>query len=202
MSALAPGNAAHIIAVMRIAHRAQVYAAVHQARREANYASAVGDNIGILSPREGHALHVQLIYLQAAGRDAGVHLRPVFTFHNTAGAVSGNTARKALAAYCSFHFAALYAAVVLSGNTAHIVKAGDLAIETAIFYTSVAGTYQAAHLIAAVVRLHPALHVQVADAAVRLEIAEKSLIRAIGSQDKVADGMAASVKAAAEAGYR
>ena len=186
---------------MGITHRAQVHAAFHCSSGKAHYTAAVGDYVGILRTGEGQALHIQLIYLQASGGDAGIHLGAVLAVFYAAGVIAGDAPGKAFAAYAALRLTVFYAAVVFPCNAAHVVRAGDFAIKAAIFYGAVAAAHQAAHLIAAVVRLHPAFQVQIHNAALLLEIAEEALMGAVGGQDEIADGMAAPVKAAAEAGY-
>ena len=201
MSALASGNTAHIIAVMGIAYSRQIHAAIHQAGGITHDPAAVGDHISVLGPGESHSLYVKFVDLQAAGGYSGIHLGPVFAIGYGTGAESGDAAGETLAADTALGTAICYAAVVFTGDAAHIVQSGDLAVKTAIVYAAVAGANQAAHLAAAVVRFHPALKVQVADAALCLEVAEKALMRAVGSQHEITYGVAAAVKTAAEAGY-
>ena len=185
---------------MGVAHSAVVDAAFDAAGGIAHNAAAVGDHVGILGAGEAHVFHREFLQLQAAGGDAGVHLGMVLAGADAAGAVACHAAGEAFAADAALDAAIADGTVALPGDAAHIVQAGDLAVKRAVFNAAIAGAHKATHLAAAVIRLHPALQLQVFDAAALLQVAEKALVGAVGGQDKVPDGVAAAVKAAGKAG--
>ena len=200
IAALSPGDAAHVIAVVGIAHGTGIEAIFNAAGGIPGNAAAVGDHIGVLGTGQAHVLHTELLQFQPTGRNAGIDLGLVPAVLDAAGIAARHAACEAFAIDAALDGAAFNAAVVLPGNAAHIVLPCDLAIKRTVFNTAVAGAHQAAHLAAAVIRLHPALQLQVSDAAAGLQIAEKALMGAVGSQDKVFDAVSAAVKAAGKAG--
>ena len=153
VAVLAARDAAHVVAHMGIAHRAQVGAALQDAVGIARHAAGVGGDgvlLHVLPLQQGidGALHV----LQAGGQvllaDGGVHRRLVGAVQHRSGVLSGDAAGKAGAPH---HAGGLAqgdgtAGLVLSGDATHIVAAHDDAGEGAVVNGTGVGTGDTAHL--------------------------------------------------------
>ena len=206
ITGLPPGNAAHIIAVMRVSHGPDVDAVKHHALGEAHDAAGVGGDVLILGIQEGDGQTVggsgEIRKFQLFLADGDVHLTLVPAVADEAFAVPGDAAGEALAIHRAGEAAGGDSAVVISHKAAHIIPPADGTLKTAVLDAAPAGTGQAAHIVPPVGRRNGSGNLQVPDDGLRRYIAEERLIGPVGGERHTGDAVTVAEEGSGKGRHR
>ncbi len=186
---------------MLITHGAVVSAAFDQPQTDAGDAADVGDGIFILGRDEidpDDVVDIQRFDIERSVADLDVDLCAAAAAADRALAVSGDAAGKVLAVDAARRAAVADHAQVFADDAADGDQALHRAGKAAAGQRAAARADDTADAAAAAVGHDRAGHVQIKDAPVLLQIAEQTLMRAVGGAEKVFDRMAVAVESAGE----
>ena len=197
---LAACNAAYIVADVVIPHIAPVHAGPDDTGRTAGHTAHVGDVGGALGLEQ--VFHRQVFQFHFVLAHGGVDVGQIGAPGHHPVVAAGHAADKMVAVHAAADRAPGNNAVggVGARNAAHLVGAGHGALKTA--GVDGAGVFpgNAAHFRPGPARLHRAGDGGLPHGAFGLDVTEQPLHAAVGGQGQAADGVAAALPQAAEAG--